>query len=140
MIHRLRSWTSLKNCKVRFRNWKRERIREIGIIIITIPKRHFAFEKTSKYCWLYGAYSHNSTNCKEQFRKDRHKENTTFTSKMDGSTAYCKNKWFIGKYDYTRLIIKLNLINNMKSSVANTITVAQQTTSGDTRTRSVWKI
>ena len=43
---------------------------------------------TSKYCWLCGAWNHLSINCR--FKKEGHKDNATFSNKMNGSTYYCQ--------------------------------------------------
>ena len=42
----------------------------------------------SKYCWTHGAYSHEGKDCKN--KKDGHKDQATFVTKMGGSTYYCK--------------------------------------------------
>ena len=50
-------------------------------------KRRCCRTNISKYCWSCGAWHHTSKNCK--FKKPGHKDDTTFTNKMGGSTLYC---------------------------------------------------
>ena len=40
------------------------------------------------YCWTHGAGNHKSADCRN--KKQGHKDNATFTNRMEGSTAYCK--------------------------------------------------
>lgn len=41
----------------------------------------------SKYCWSCGAWNHTSAQCR--FKKPGHKDNATFSDKMNGSTFCC---------------------------------------------------
>ena len=43
---------------------------------------------TSKYCWTHGACAHSSKDCRN--RQEGHREEATFSNKLGGSTAFCK--------------------------------------------------
>ena len=57
----------------------------------TFTKSLHVRNNTSKYCWSHISYSCTGKDCKVQFRKDGHKEEAMFSSKMEGSIEYCKN-------------------------------------------------
>ena len=44
---------------------------------------------TNRYCWTHGATNHSSKDCR--FKRQNHKDEATFSNKMDGSTRYCKD-------------------------------------------------
>ena len=54
--------------------------------------------------------------CKEEDRKQEHKEDKTFQKKMDDSNSYRKIDWLIGIDNTYRLTTRFNLIKSLKLS------------------------
>ena len=73
-------------------------------------------KNTSKYIWSHGAYLHTSPDCMEEFREDGHKVDTTFTNKIWFHGIFHR-ELTQGKDYFDKLTTKINLFNNMISSI-----------------------